>query len=161
MRHGRRPLDFYDGLEAEFGRERKRLGQIIDRPAGHARRRDLALPLIRALRRQEALESRLESLAVDHACGVGREVRVRGKLRSAQHGHESAELPIVAHGDHERAVCRREDFVGRDRRMSVAEDARYHAGRDISRSLVDQCREERGKEIHFHALTLTRRVAVA
>ena len=58
---------------------------------------------------------------------IGCEARIGGQLRPLEQRRERRELPVIAGGDHERAVAGLEDLIGHDRRMAVAVAARLRA----------------------------------
>ena len=75
----------------------------------------------------------VEGVDVGDAGGVGREPGIGRCLGNAKGGAEVGELPVVADRDDDGPVGGREQLVGRDRGVPVAQDAGDRAARRCSR----------------------------
>ena len=86
--------------------------------------------------RERSLEDRTELVAVAHAIGVGAEAGVVDELGQPDDGADRGEQAVVAAGDHQLAVARREHLVGRHHREPRALAVRHGAVGEVAGEVV-------------------------
>ena len=109
-------------------RRRQRRADAAHLAAGNARAAQCAEPVGDGARGDRRLDQGEQGGAIAHPRLVGGEARVRGETRQAEQIAKPAKLAIIANRDDQGAVRRREELIGHDRLMAVAEARRIRAG---------------------------------
>ena len=122
------------------GRRRRRR-----RRAPPERRPRRGAPASRPCRGREVRYSRdrAELVAVGHAIAIRAEARDRRRARELEHVADRGEEPVVAAGDHQLAVPRREDLVRRDHREHGALTVRDRPVGQVADEVVADVAERR------------------
>ena len=110
------------------------VGDGVDRPGGDAGPGEARKPVLCRSLLEHAGDERDQDGAVGDARRIGREARVAAHSGMAGDVRKGGELRVVADGDDDVAVGRRERLVGHDVRMRVAEPPRRDCPRPGSSS---------------------------
>ena len=108
---------------------------------------------------QALLEQFLERSPVGQTLGIAAETVVVGQLGQTEYAHQVDELFVGADRYGDRAILGAEGFVGRNARVCVSHSARRRSGGERARRLVDHAGQQRGEQVHLHALPLPGAIA--
>src|SRR5215213_6655640 len=152
------PLQHVRAREVLVG---ERLGEGVDRSAGHSDAPNLLDPLVRRPPRKLPLQHLDQLLPIRHPVGVRGVALVLRQIFAADGLTQSPELGVVADGDRDLLVRGVEGLVGDYRRVPVAHAALVLAGDEVLLAAVGEPGEGALEERHLDARAIAGGLAPA
>ena len=131
---------------ASSPRDRRKFGEVVDRPGRNARLHEGARPFQAAPRHELLLDAGAQGVPVLHASGVVPEFGRVGQVVEPKHSAEPRPHVGRRRGEVERPVGGPEQGVGADDRVVVADRRRRLAKAELALALNAEKRHQRAKQ---------------